>query len=119
MEDHHTANVLRRQNLKQSWQTAMQRTYPTRFMTKARHLSRIIFRARRGLGGPTLIAGRSRWHRLVGAGGDGLSAVAGGAVGISIPLLLDPYMCWTGEDQLGCDRRWKSDGSLNVDRIPT
>jgi hypothetical protein len=95
----------------------MQRTYPTRFMTRAKNLIRKISRARWALGALTLAAAVGIVYLVWGA--MGLSALAGGAVGIAIPLLLGPSKRWTAEDQLDYDRRWKWDGSPNDDGLPT
>lgn len=85
-------------------------------MTRTK-LIRKIFRARWAIGALMLVAAIGTVYLIWGA--MGLSALAGGAVGTALPLLLGPSKPWTAEDQLDYDRRWKWDGSSNDDGLPT
>lgn len=95
----------------------MRKTYQTMVMTKARKLIRKIFSSRWAIGAITLVAAVGSVYLIWGA--MGLSALAGGAVGIALPLLFGPSEPWTAEDQLDYDRRWKWDGSPNDDGLST
>ncbi|MCA6218824.1 hypothetical protein KGA65_19955 [Ideonella sp. B7] len=92
------------------------KNYPTRFMTRKQNMIRNIFRARWALGALTLVAAIDSVYLIWDA--IGLSALAGGTVGIALPLP-GPSKPWAAEDQLDHDRRWKRDGSPNDDGLPT